>query len=135
MENNKERLLKEALILIKKADYTAEEKKNLRRNIKHFLSIVEYDRTLLDTTWSFFDYRKEYNDEDEGRGLDLNWDWDNAKGVFGFYTDNGHSFSFDFYNDGKSFLFGGEDGDDGFSCGMFVEDLEMFFKDMGIYEQ
>ncbi len=122
---DKERLMKEAQKLIEKSDYSDEEKNNLKNNIGKFLSMVEKDEILKNTSWSYFDYREEYNDPEGGKGLDLVWNWEKVNGVFGFYTNNGHGFSFDFGKDTfDGCMFGGEDGEYGFSCGLFLNDFE-----------
>lgn len=123
--DEKERLKREAQVLIDQSDYTDEEKNNLSTNIYKFLSMVENEQILKNTTWSYFDYREEDNDHDGGKGLDLVWNWEKVKGVFGFYTNNGHGFSFDFGKDSfDGCMFGGEDGEHGFSCGLFLNDFE-----------
>ncbi len=131
---DKERLMKEAQELIERSDYSDEEKNNLTNNIVTFLSMVEKDELLKNTTLRYFDYRKEYNDPEGGKGLDLVWDWDKVKGVFGFYSDNGHGFSFDFGNDGNACMFGGEDGEHGFSCGIFLDDFERTLERNELFE-
>lgn len=120
-----DRLLEEAFSLIESSDLQQEEKENLKRNIQHFLSCVSKDSYVKGCTWAWFDYGE------DGHGLDLNWDWEDVKGVFGFYADNGHGFSFDYGKDGKAFMFGGEDGEHGFFCGIFLEDFEATLAHMG----
>lgn len=123
----RKRLMDEAKMLIEQSELSAEEKDNLTRNIESFLSMISRDSIVKDCKWSWFD-----ETECEGRGLDLTWDWKDMHGVFGFYTDNGHGFSFDFGENGWSgCLFGGEDGEHGFSCGIFVDDFENTLTHMG----
>lgn len=131
---DKERLMKEAQELLERSDYADEERNNLTNNIGKFLSMVEKEETLKNTTWSYFDYRKEDNDPEGGKGLDLVWDWEKVKGVFGFYTDNGHGFSFDFGKDGDACMFGGEDGEHGFSCGIFLGDFKRTIEQNKLFE-
>ena len=120
-----DRLLEEAIILIDSSTLPSEEKENLKCNIRHFLSSVSKDSYVKGCTWSWFDYGE------DGHGLDLNWDWEDVSGVFGFYADNGHGFSFDYGKDGKAFMFGGEDGEHGFFCGIFLDDFEATLAHMG----
>ena len=125
MKDDRNRLLEEANILIEQYDFNPEGKQNLRKNIKHFMSRVEKEQTLKDTKWERF------GEDEDGDGLNLIWDWEDVKGVFGFYTDNGHGFSFDFGKSGDAFMFGGEDGEYGFSCGLFLNDFENELSHMG----
>ena len=120
-----DRLSEEACKLIDSSALPEEEKENLRNNIEHFLSSVSKDSYVKGCTWSWFDYGE------KDHGLDLNWDWEDVSGVFGFYADNGHGFSFDYGKDGKAFMFGGEDGEHGFSCGIFLSDFEATLAHMG----
>lgn len=124
-QKEKTRLMREANILIDQSDLELEEKENLKRNIEHFMSYVSKDAYVTGCQWAWFD------EEEDERGLDLKWDWKDVKGVFGFYTNNGHGFSFEFGNDGDAFMFGGEDGEYGFSCGIFLSDLEGTLAYMG----
>lgn len=131
-KTEKQRLWEEAQKLIELSEYSDDEKRNLSENISNFLSMVENENILKDTQWSYFDYAKEYDDKDEeGKGLDLCWNWENVKGVFGFYTNNSHGFSFDFGENNTHCMFGGEDGEHGFSCDIFLNDFERALKNMG----
>ena len=121
----KERLIDEANRLIEQSVLMVEEKENLKRNIEHFMSIISDDKYIANCSWAWFD------EEEDGCGLDLKWNWEDVEGVFGFYADNGHSFSFEFGKKGTSIWFGGEDGEHGFSCGLFVNDLESQLRHMG----
>lgn len=124
-KNETTRLIEEAYCLIKQSDLSPEEKDNLKRNIEYFMSCISKDSYVAGCQWAWFDYG-------EGRrGLDLKWDWKDVKGVFGFYTDNGHGFSFEYGNEGDACMFGGEDGDYGFSCGIFLCDFESMLADRG----
>lgn len=120
-----ERLTEEAFGLIDQSALIPEEKENLKRNIEHFMSIVKNHKHLAGCKWAWFD------EKEDGHGLDLVWEWEDVNGVFGFYTDNGHGFSFEFGPKGTSCWFGGEGGDYGFSCGLFVRDLENQLNHMG----
>lgn len=60
--NNRQRLITEADALIGKSDLNNEEKENLTRNIRSFLSEVKYDQTLKDGKWQWFG-------EDEGKAM------------------------------------------------------------------
>ena len=119
------RLMEEAFCLIAHSALMPKEKENLKRNVEYFMSIVKNDKHLAGCRWAWFD------EEEDGHGLDLVWEWEDVNGVFGFYADNGHSFSFEFGAQEKSILFGGEDGEYGFSCGIFVRDLENKLNHMG----
>lgn len=123
--SEKERLLEEAKCLIRQSELKEWEKENLNRNIDFFLSHISKDTYLSQCKWSWFD------EEDDGHGLDLLWDWKDVKGCFGFYTDNGHGFSFDYGENGECFQFGGEGGDHGFSCCLFIDELETQLSYMG----
>ena len=112
------RLLEEAYCLIDQSALILEEKENIKRNIEHFLNMISNDENVAGCKWEWFDYGE------DGHGLDLKWDRKEVTGVFGFYADNGHGFSFDFGEKGTSFMFGGEDGEYGFSCGTFIDDFE-----------
>ena len=119
------RLIEEANNLIEQSDLISEEKENLRQNIEHFMSLLSDDRFVAGCKWEWFD------EEEDGHGLDLKWEWKNVNGVFGFYADNGHSFGFEFGVNGSSSWFGGEDGEFGFSCELFVRDFENELIHMG----
>ncbi len=119
------RLIEEANCLIRQSDLSSEEKENLKRNIKHFMSRISKDAYVAGCQWFWFD------EGEDGHGLDLRWDWKDVKGVFGFYADNGHGFSFEYGNEGEAAMFGGEGGDDGFFCGIFLSDFESTLAYMG----
>lgn len=112
------RLIEEANYLIEQSDLKSDERKNLNRNIGEFMSLLSKDDYVAGCEWSWFDYAE------DGHGLNLNWNWEDVKGVFGFYADNGHGFYFDFGEKGTSFWAGGEDGEHGFNCGLFLSDFE-----------
>ena len=120
------RLIEEARVLIGQSNLMAEEKENLRNNIEFFMSRLSDDRFVAGCKWEWFD------DEEDGHGLDLRWDWKDVRGVFGFYADNGHGFSFEFGTKGSACWWGGEGGEYGFSCGLFVRDFENQLRQMGI---
>lgn len=119
------RLIKEGNILIRHSPLKPKEKKNLRRNIRYFMSRVSKDNYVAKCKWTWFD------EGEDRHGLDLNWDWKDVKGVFGFYADNGHGFSFEFGKNGEGCYVGGESGEYGFSCWLFLSDLEGTLKHMG----
>ncbi len=119
------RLIEEANYLIEQSDMKSDEKENLKHNMGEFMSLLSKDEYVTGCKWSWFDYGE------DGHGLDLNWDWKDVSGVFGFYADNGHGFSFDFGEKGTSFMFGGEDGEHGFNCGFFLSDFEPTLAYMG----
>lgn len=120
-----ERLMEEARSLIEQSSLIPEEKENLRQNIEHFMSLLSDDRFVAGCKWEWFD------EEEDGHGLDLKWDWEYVNGVFGFYADNSHSFGFEFGTNGSACWCGGEDGEYGFSCGLFVRDFENQLIHMG----
>lgn len=121
----KKRLLEEAKHLIEDSMLDSCEKDNLISNIEYFMSRVSKENYLSKCKWAWFD-----NGED-GHGLDLVWDWPDVKGCFGFYTDNGHGFSFEFGEHSEGWYFGGEGGEYGFSCGLFLSDFEGTLAHMG----
>lgn len=116
------RLINEANSLIKQSSLPRREKTNLRRNIKYFMSYLSDEKYVAGCTWEWFDFGE------DGNGLNLKWDWKNVSGEFGFYTDNGHGFSFTFGENGEAVWTGGHDGEYGFTCGMFIHDLESQLK-------
>lgn len=120
------RLLEEAKLLIKESTLDSCEKDNLIRNIEHFMSFISDDNYISKCKWTWFD------EGEDGHGLDLIWDWHDVKGCFGFYTDNGHGFSFRFGEEpGNYFLTGGEGGEFGFHCALFIDELENELAHMG----
>lgn len=125
MKSEKEKLIEKAYLMIEQSDLNLNEKQNLRNNIAYLFSCLSKDDYVKRCTWKWFD------EGEDGHGLDLAWDWKDVKGVFGFYSDNGHSFSFEFGESGKDCLFGGEEGEYGFSCGIFIVDFECTLKSMG----
>ena len=122
--DNKRRLLDEAGFLIGQSGLNDEEKMNLSQNIQCFISKVKHDQTLKDVKWQWFD------EGSDGRGLDLVWDNEYVRGCFGFYTDNGHGYSFE-YGDGGWSQTGGAEGEYGFFCSMFIDDFENTLKYLG----
>lgn len=124
-KKEKTRLFDEAMILLGQSSIPAEEKENLKRNIEHFLSMVSKDTFVAKSTWAWFDKGE------DGYGIDLKWEWKDVKGVFGFYADNGHGFSFAFGESGEHTMCGGDGGECGFSCGVFIHDLESNLTHMG----
>ena len=119
------RLIEEANRLIEESDLLREEKENLKRNIESFMSCISKDEYVAGCYWAWFD------EGEDGYGLDLTWEWKDVNGVFGFYVNNGHGFSFEFGQKATSCWFGGESGEYGFSCGLFVSELEMQLAHMG----
>ena len=99
----RQRLLEEAGVLIGQSDLNDEEKENLSQNIQYFISKVKCDKTLKDAKLQWFD------EGSDGCGLDLVWDNEYVRGCFGFYTDNGHGYSFE-YGDGGWSQTGGSEG-------------------------
>ena len=121
----KTRLLEEVKLLLKESTLESFEKKNLIRNIELFLSLISKDSYLQNCKWSWFD------EGEDGHGLDLIWNWQDVKGCLGFYADNGHGFSFEFGEHSEGCYFGGEGGEYGFDCGIFIDNFEGTLTHMG----
>lgn len=119
------RLLEEAKLLLQESSLPSCEKDNLMRNIEYFMSQVKSVKHVANCKWEWFD------EGEDGHGLDLIWDWPDVKGRFGFYADNGHGFGFKFGEHSEGCYVGGEGGEYGFSCGLFLDDLEGTLTHMG----
>ena len=117
-----ERLVKAADTLIDHEVAYPYAKWNLKRNIRIFMEQIE-EKYVVDCKWELL------NEGDDRYELDLIWEWKDVCGVFGFCADNGHSFYFELGE--KTSWSGGDDGDHGFSCGLFVHDLEQSLSEMG----
>lgn len=124
-EMEKTRLVEEAKLLIEQSQLESIEKENLLNNIEYFMSLISKDSYVSQCKWAWFD------EGEDGHGLDLIWDWHDVKGCFGFYADNGHGFSFEYGDPPSAFYNGGEGGEHGFYCGIFVDEHQSQLAYMG----
>jgi len=130
MKGERKNLYYEAVSLIEESELEEWEKTNLKSNIECFLSRISKDVYVRGCYWKWFNETEEEVGE-KGRGLDLVWDRKDVKGCYGFYTDNGHGYSFEYGTEFRDFQFGGTGGEHGFFCEMFIDDFENTLRHLG----